>query len=142
MAKGKGPSYPSADVKELLKDIRTGVDVIKAAKLERESYSEDISAAIERLESKGINRHALRMAMRYAEFDEDVRAGFDVAYQLVREAIGVPFEDQLFDAKGNPRLVVPSAAADPKPEPVKEPDAEEGDPEREDSDPEPAAALH
>ena len=109
-SKPKAPTQLRADVKELKKMIRDGVEGIKAAKEERSAQNSDISAIIENLEAKGIGRHALKAAMKYAEWDEDVRAGFDVAYALVRETLGVPFEDQLFDAQGQPRLVVPASS--------------------------------
>lgn len=102
MSKPKAPNSTRGNLSELKQAIRDGVANIKQAKSDRTENNADISAIIESLEAKGIHRRALKIAMQYAEWDADTRAGFDVAYAVTREALGVPFEDGLFDADGQP----------------------------------------
>ena len=53
------------------------------------------------LAAKGIPIKALNMAMAYMNMDAEKREGFDVAYSIVREAIGLPLQAELpFDAGG------------------------------------------
>lgn len=78
----------------LKQEIVDGLAVIKAAEEERTGSNADIEAVRARLEAKGINRRALALALAYSKMDEDQRSGFDTAYELVREAIGMPISQQ------------------------------------------------
>ncbi len=112
MTKPKAPNTIRMELTELKADIRSAVDAITSYKEDRSATNADIAAIVTRLESKGIHRKALAWAMTYSEWDPDTRAGFDAAYALVREAIGSPFDGQLFDKDGAPNI---------KPKPAKEP---------------------
>ncbi len=79
---------------KLKADITKAADTIEAAKLDRTSCNETIAAELADLATKGIHKDAMRMAMKYAEWDEDKREGFDIAYELTREALGRPFSPQ------------------------------------------------
>lgn len=81
-----------------LKDeIKKGVDAILSAADVRAEANADLEAIRANLESKGIKRKALAMAISYSKMDEDQRRGFDTAYELVREAIGLPLQRDLFE---------------------------------------------
>lgn len=97
------------NLRDLKQQIADAVHDIKQAKLDRADVNADIQAIRERMASKGIPKAALDMAMRYMEWDEDKREGFDVAYALVREACGAPLQEDLFQAADR-------MANDPKPE--------------------------
>ena len=47
------------------------------------------SGVIERLEGKGINRHAFAAARKRAGMDENKRKGFDMSYEICCKALGV-----------------------------------------------------
>jgi uncharacterized protein (UPF0335 family) len=64
---------------------------------ERSSMNEDAESIRSQLEAKGIPRKALQMARAYAKMDPDQRRGFDMAYQIVREALGLPLQDDVED---------------------------------------------
>ena len=85
-----------------LKDkiVKAAADV-NAAKDERQEINADIKAIRENLHAKGIKKEAFDMAMRYMGWDADRREGFDLAYDIVREALGMPVKAQgdLFDAE-------------------------------------------
>ena len=107
MSKTKAPARMRLGADELKKLIHRSVNQIKVAKGDRKEINADITLAMETMENAGIPKAAARLAMQYAEWDEDSRAGFDVAYQFVRDALGVPFETQLFDAGGLPNVTLP-----------------------------------
>ena len=77
--------------------IKAKVDKIKSLKGDREATNADISAIIEELEAKGVNRHAFRKALAYMDMDPEQRRNFDFAYELVRESIGLPVQADLFE---------------------------------------------
>ena len=98
----------TGNINELKREIVDGVNAIVRLKTQREGVNADKSAIIEKLEAKGINRHALKMAMQYAEMSETKRQNFDMAYELVREAIGEPLQGDLLkelDKKSGPKAV-------------------------------------
>lgn len=112
MAKTKAPNRIRIDVKTLKNKIKETATAITSSKQDAKEANADIEALRETLQAGGIPRKALAWAMQYCSWDEDSRAGFDVAFVLCREALGQPFENQLFDAEGNPNLHVPKAEED------------------------------
>lgn len=85
------------NVKELEKQIAEAAARISELKKDRAAINQDIAAVIETLEANGINRHAFRFALRYWESNETTREGFDIGYELARQALGVPLQGDLFD---------------------------------------------
>ena len=77
--------------------VRKAVEDIDTLKAERKAINSKISAIIEDLESKGINRHSFRYAMRVLEMSEDQRAGLDLSYLLCRQATGLPVQQDWID---------------------------------------------
>ncbi len=87
------------ELEELKADISKAVEEIDTLKSDRQGINQEKSAIVEKLEAKGISRHALAMAMKYANWDEDQRRGFDLAYRIVRDAIGLPMQRDLFEER-------------------------------------------
>lgn len=81
----------------LKKEIKAGVDILIALKGSNQGNNEEASSIRSNLETKGIPREALSMAIRYRNWDEDKRRGFDAAYQLVRDSIGLKIQPDLFE---------------------------------------------
>lgn len=105
MARGAQPKETPQirmELGKLRQLIRDKVGVIQGAQSDRLAHNSDIQAARTELEAQGIPKKALAAAMAYLGWDADARAGFDNAYVIVREALGCPMEDQLFDHKGEP----------------------------------------
>lgn len=93
--------------------IKDKVDRIRSLKNDREGTNADISAIIEELEAKGVNRHAFRKALAYMDMDPQQRRNFDFAYELVRESIGLPIQADLFEEpKGDGQDDAPEKALD------------------------------
>ena len=92
-----GLKQAGSNITKLKDDIVKGVDSINELKLERTSINEQIGALRSDLEAKGIKKQALDMAMTYMNWDEDKREGFDIAYTIVREALGAPMVSDQMD---------------------------------------------
>ena len=78
-------------IKAEIRDAREEVDALKE---ERASINDKIKAVRSNLETKGIKKEAFNMALRYMDWDEDKRRGFDLAYAVVREALGAAVDAQ------------------------------------------------
>jgi len=72
--------------------VRKAVEDIETLKAERKNINSQISAIIEDLEAKGVNRHSFRYTMRVLEMSEDQRGGLDLSYLLCRQATGMPLQ--------------------------------------------------
>tara|TARA_R110000744_G_scaffold326330_5_gene432118 strand:- start:275 stop:592 length:318 start_codon:yes stop_codon:yes gene_type:complete len=89
-----------ANITALKADISAGVKAIEGHIEDRTSANQAIAAVKADLEAKGVHKKALNMAMQYMNMDPDKREGFDIAYDIVREAIGLPVtQGELFEAK-------------------------------------------
>ena len=86
-----------SNLTQLKQDIAEGIARIEQHKAERSSCNEEISAIRETLAAKGIPKKALDMAMKYKDMDPRDRVGFDAAYDIVREAIGLPVVERQGD---------------------------------------------
>lgn len=111
-SKPKAPNTIHVELTDLKTAIADANRRVGEYEEDRKATNADISSIVENLEAKGIHRKAFKWARMYASWDAETRAGFDTAYSLVREALGVPYEDQLFDAEGQPNLK-PKAEAKP-----------------------------
>lgn len=101
------------NLKTLMDKIRAARARIDTAKLHRKAQNDIIAEERSAMEAAGIHKAALDMAMRYAGWDEDKREGFDTAYALVREALSLPLEDDLFSFEGEAEQPAQPAGIDP-----------------------------
>lgn len=85
------------NISGLKDDAKQAIDKINTLKSERQSINEQIGAIRANMESKGIPKPALDMAMRYLGWEPEKREGFDLAYAIVREAGGLPVAPDLVD---------------------------------------------
>lgn len=99
-----GLAQAGSNITKLKQDIQAGVKKIEGHIEDRTSANQAIAAVKADLEAKGVHKKALNMAMTYMNMDPDKREGFDIAYDIVREAIGLPVSAQgdMFDKDGNP----------------------------------------
>ena len=77
--------------------IKASYDRILEWRDDRSAVQADIQAEREKLVALGIPKKAFDMAVKYAVLDPDERKAFDTAYAIVREAIGLPVQADLFD---------------------------------------------
>lgn len=83
---------------ELKKLIADSIKAVTELKKDRADVNAEIGAVRAKLVAQGIPKKAFDMAMAYINMDPDDREGFDVAYALVREAGGLPMQEDLFTA--------------------------------------------
>lgn len=101
-------------LERLKKRIRTAADKIERVKIERSSKTAEINDARLGLEADGIPREALDMALKYAAWDSNKRRGFDRAYAIVREALDLEIENDLFSYKDGVLPQTPPKKAEAK----------------------------
>lgn len=92
-----GLKQAGSNITSLKKDVKKGVQKIEELKLERAGVNAKIAEVKADLDAKGIPKKALDMAMTYLNMDPDKREGFDIAYEIVREAIELPLETAQMD---------------------------------------------
>lgn len=85
-----------ANLTQLKKDVKKLTDGINSQKLKRKEINDQIASYRAKLETMGIHKKAADMAMAYMSWEPEKREGFDIAYAIVREAMGLPVSDDLF----------------------------------------------
>lgn len=94
-----GLTQAGSNISSLKRDVKDGVERIEKLKEERTEVNDKIASIRTDLQAKGIHKMALDMAMKYLNMDPDKREGFDIAYDIVREAIELPVQVDLFEGK-------------------------------------------
>lgn len=87
-----------ANLTQLKKDVKKITDGINVQKKKRQEINDQIASYRAKLETMGIHKKAADMAMAYMSWEPEKREGFDIAYAIVREAMGLPVSDDLFAA--------------------------------------------
>lgn len=77
--------------------IRKALPVIRKHKEKVKAENDGKNAVRQNLAALGIPKEAFDQAMKYLDWDEDKKQGFDIAYRLVREVGGSPVRFDLFD---------------------------------------------
>jgi hypothetical protein len=85
------------NLKDLHKLITDANAVFDRVSDERSENNEDTQAHLKVMENKGISRRAFRMARAYTKMSVEDRQGFDTAYEICRDALGLPVQGGLFD---------------------------------------------
>jgi hypothetical protein len=78
-------------------DIKKAAEEVINAKARRLEINAEIAEIRAGMEAKGITKRAFDAAVKYLEQDEEKRAGYDTAYAIAREALGVPVQGDLWD---------------------------------------------
>ena len=74
-------------LKEVIAQAYTQVTQLKK---ERSEINAEIKAVMEKLEANGVTKAAARAAFAYRDADPEWREGYDQAYEIAREALGMP----------------------------------------------------
>jgi hypothetical protein len=83
-------------IAQLENSIREKVENIKNLQAERSGINGMVTAEMDSLKSKGLNKKGLRMALAYLDLNEKDRRDFDLTYKTVRAALGDPIQIDLF----------------------------------------------
>lgn len=83
------------EAREKLKGkISRAYKAVSKSKDVRKAANDEIAEVRSSLEAAGVPKKAFDMAMRYCNMDPDDRQGFDLAYDLCRDAMGLPYNAQ------------------------------------------------
>lgn len=88
----------SHNLTELKAIIAGAIRTVSDLKLDRTDINAEIQSVRSNLVTHGVPKKAFDMALSYINMDPDDREGFDIAYALVREAGGLPMQEDLFAA--------------------------------------------
>lgn len=88
-------SANGGNIEPLKKDVRSAYDRITKLQEERKAINDKIGSVRSDLQAKGIHKTAFDMALKYMNMDPDKREGFDIAYDIVRDALGEPVQGAL-----------------------------------------------
>jgi hypothetical protein len=91
------PTLGASNIEHVKKAIKSAIPSVRKSDEARKAANDDRNATRQHLASLGIPKAAFDAALRYLNWDEDKRTGFDTAYTLVREVGGSPMRDTLFD---------------------------------------------
>lgn len=91
-----GDNLYDQDTLDLIRDVNEKLDAIAD---EREELNHAKGEAIAKLKNRGIPVDAFTAARKYVKTQEEKRAGWDLAYQFCRKALGEPMQDDLFAAE-------------------------------------------
>lgn len=87
----------NSNLEDLIKQCSDGIETILQYEQERRETNSEITAIREQLESVGISKKALGMALQVSKMSPDQLDGFDLAYRILRRAIGQPMQMDIFD---------------------------------------------
>ena len=80
---------------ELIADSEKKLQDIDDKRAELNATKAEVMA---KLVAKGMNKDGVKAAMKYYRTAEEKRENFDLSYALTRKALGVPMQDDLFNA--------------------------------------------
>ena len=98
------------DEEKITEEVRTEIDFIEKRRAEVKSANKEVSAAFDRLDSKGLDKKAIKAYLQRKRLDEEQRKRFDRTI----ERMGKIFADQIdmFDSSDEPTTsnrVIPMA---------------------------------
>lgn len=98
----------------LQKKIAAGVAKVEDLKAERKTINADIQTVIEDMEANGIPRDAFKAAMAYKTLDQVQREAYTIGYDISREAIGLPVQQEMGLDAAPPEPAPPPANETPR----------------------------
>ncbi|MEW8025522.1 MAG: GapR family DNA-binding domain-containing protein [Candidatus Thiodiazotropha endolucinida] len=84
---------------ELLSAITEIHERVRSQKEERQAINKSISAAYSELESEGLSKKAVKDVIKLFDMDEDQRRIYDLSASVVRKALRMPLQGDLFVEK-------------------------------------------
>ncbi|MEW7987695.1 MAG: GapR family DNA-binding domain-containing protein [Candidatus Thiodiazotropha sp.] len=84
---------------ELLSKITEIHERVRSQKEERQAINKSISAAYSELESEGLDKKAVKDVIKLFDMNEDQRWNYDMSASVVRKALRIPLQGDLFVEK-------------------------------------------
>lgn len=90
--KAVGPSFDPA----FMQHVVAAQEKLYNIASRRSELNSEANAVIAGLEKYGLNKHAVRAAIKYHGMDPKQRETYDLSYAVARKALGQPLQDDLF----------------------------------------------
>jgi len=84
---------------DFMKKLSTASEEFSQIKIDRQELNDAANMIMARFEKYGLNKHAVKAAMRYQGMDKKLRDNYDLSYAVMRKAQGSPLQDDLFVAQ-------------------------------------------
>jgi uncharacterized protein (UPF0335 family) len=79
--------------------LRDGAEKIARIQGERKELSASIAEVMATFENEGLNRHAVKSAIKFTNMNETEQENYDLTYTIMRKALGKPVQGDLFEAR-------------------------------------------
>ena len=79
------------------KEIRARIQKIEDLMAKRRSLNEEVSAEFNALKAMGLRKDTVRYIIKMRAWDEDTRAEYDMSERIIRHAVGLPRQGELFN---------------------------------------------
>ena len=83
---------------DFMQKLQDGAAKIAKIAGERKELNAQIAEVMATFENDGLNRHAVKSAIRYIDMNEKDQQNFDLTYNVMRKALGKPVQGDLFEA--------------------------------------------
>lgn len=101
---GSGEAEPVlANSPDLDKKIRGFMDEIDALVDKRKSINQEITAILTDVESHGLDRGTFKRMLKIRNLDEEQRLSAEITERVIRSAIKLPMQADMFTAAGGPK---------------------------------------
>lgn len=81
-----------------MQKLRDGAEKIAKIQGERKELSASIAEVMATFENEGLNRHAVKAAIKFTDMNESDQENYDLTYTVMRKALGKPVQGDLFEA--------------------------------------------
>lgn len=95
-----------ANLNEIKKAVAAAIEQVRGLKEDAKESNAAKAIVKAKLAAMGIPKAAFDQALKYLDWGDDARTGFDLAYQIVREAGGAPMRPDLFNNANQQTIAV------------------------------------
>lgn len=83
---------------DFMDKLREGADKIAEIQGKRKELNASIAEVMATFENDGLNRHAVKAAIKFIDMNETDQENYDLSYTVMRKALGQPVQGDLFEA--------------------------------------------
>lgn len=83
---------------DFMEKLRDGAEKIARIQGERKELNASIAEVFASFENDGLNRHAVKAAIKFDDMNETDQENYDLTYTIMRKALGNPVQGDLFEA--------------------------------------------
>lgn len=84
---------------DFMDKLREGAEKIAVIQGKRKELNASIAEVMATFENDGLNRHAVKAAIKFVDMNETEQENYDLSYTVMRKALGQPVQGDLFEAR-------------------------------------------